>query len=55
VREETIVKIVAIVSLVAINITALIHGIDTVVTSTICAIIGGIAGYSVGVKKPRKQ
>jgi hypothetical protein len=54
VRDETITKIVAIVSLATINIVALLCGIDTVLTSTICAIIGGIAGYSIGVKKPRK-
>jgi len=40
-----IVKIVAIICLTIINITALSHGIDSTLTGTICAVIGGIAGY----------
>ena len=49
-RDETMVKIVAIISLTAINITALLHGIDSVLTGTISALIGGIAGYSIGYR-----
>jgi len=45
VKESTIIKIVAIISLATINIVALIHGIDSTLTGTISAIIGGIAGY----------
>ena len=44
-KDSTIVKIVAIASLAAINIVALLNGIDSTLTGTICAIIGGIAGY----------
>lgn len=44
-RDETIVKIVAIVALTIICTTALIHGIDSVLIASISAIIGGIAGY----------
>jgi len=44
-REKMIVKIVAIICLTIINITALSHGIDSTLTGTICAVIGGIAGY----------
>ena len=44
-RESTLVKVVAIVSLTAICITALMHGIDSVLVGTVSAIIGGIAGY----------
>ncbi len=46
-KDETIVKIIAIISLTTINITALLHGIDSTLTGTICAIIGGIAGYEI--------
>lgn len=46
-----IVKITAIISLTAICITALQHGIDSTLTATVSAIIGGIAGYEVGRKK----
>jgi len=46
-KDETIVKIIAIISLTMINITALLHGIDSTLTGTICAIIGGIAGYEI--------
>jgi len=45
VKDSTLVKITAIVALALINIIALIHGIDSTLTGTICAIIGGIAGY----------
>jgi hypothetical protein len=47
-EESTLVKIVAIISLTAICITALVHGIDSVLVGTVSAIIGGIAGYEVG-------
>jgi len=51
VSESTLVKIVAIVSLTVIDLVALHYGIDHVLSSTIGAIIGGIAGYEFkGVK-----
>jgi len=40
-----LVVIVAIICLTIINVTALVHGIDSTLTGTICAIIGGIAGF----------
>ncbi len=43
--SSTAVKIVAILCLTIICITALNHGIDSAITSTISAIIGGVAGY----------
>ena len=49
--EDSIVKIVAIVSLTIICSVALVNGIDSVLTGTISAIIGGIAGYEVGVTR----
>jgi hypothetical protein len=45
VRDSTIVKIVAIVSLTVICSLAIMHGIDSVLIGTVSAIIGGIAGY----------
>lgn len=50
-EDSTIVKVVAIVSLTAIGVTALLHGIDSVLTASISAIIGGIAGYEFGKNK----
>jgi hypothetical protein len=55
VRDDVVIKIVAILSLTAINIVALVNGIDTILTSTITAIIGGIAGYSVKVSTTRRK
>jgi hypothetical protein len=46
-EESTLVKVVAIVSLTAICITALTRGIDSVLVGTVSAIIGGIAGYEI--------
>jgi hypothetical protein len=45
VRESTIVKVVAIVSLTVICSLALLQGVDSVLVGTVSAIIGGIAGY----------
>jgi len=45
IRWKYVVDIVAIVVLGAICIKALEHGVDTVLVGTVCAIIGGIAGY----------
>jgi hypothetical protein len=44
-RDETIVKISAIVALTTICVVATMHGIDSVLLSAVSAIIGGIAGY----------
>jgi hypothetical protein len=46
-RESSLVKIVAIVSLTVISVTALSRGIDSVLIGSISAIIGGIAGYEI--------
>lgn len=45
------IKCVAIASLTIICSIALFKGIDSVLTGSICAIIGGIAGYEFGKKK----
>jgi hypothetical protein len=47
-EDTTLVKLTAIVCLTAIVITALLHGIDSALVGTIGAIIGGLAGYTVG-------
>jgi len=44
-RDETIVKITAIVALTAICTIAVLHGIDSALIGAVSAIIGGIAGY----------
>jgi hypothetical protein len=50
-KDATILKIVAIGSLTVICMSALWKGIDSTLTGTICAIIGGIVGYEYGRKK----
>jgi uncharacterized membrane protein required for colicin V production len=44
-RDETIVKVTAIVALTVICAIAVLHGIDSAMIATVSAIIGGIAGY----------
>ncbi|MEM2262119.1 MAG: hypothetical protein QXM79_07240 [Zestosphaera sp.] len=46
-----LVKITAILNLTIICLVALMHGIDSGLTATISAVIGGVAGYEVGRKK----
>jgi hypothetical protein len=47
-KDSTIVKIVAILCLTVICSVALLKGIDSTLTGTVSAIIGGIAGYEIG-------
>jgi len=47
------VKIVAVVCLTALGLTALHKGIDSGLLTSISAIIGGIAGYQFGVKRKK--
>jgi len=47
-KDSTIVKLVAIVCLTVICSVALLKGIDSTLTGTVSAIIGGIAGYEFG-------
>jgi curli biogenesis system outer membrane secretion channel CsgG len=47
-NDSTIVKLVAIVCLTVICSVALLKGIDSTLTGSICAIIGGVAGYEFG-------
>jgi hypothetical protein len=54
ISETGLIKITAIISLTAIVIVALIHGIDSVLVGTVSAIIGGIAGYEFGRKQSRE-
>jgi membrane protein YqaA with SNARE-associated domain len=46
--EVISVKIAAIVCLTAIVISALFKGIDSALIGTVAAIIGGVAGYTIG-------
>ena len=48
INGSTLVKLAAIVSLTIICVTALLHGVDSVLVGTVSAIIGGIAGYEFG-------
>jgi hypothetical protein len=50
-KDSTLIKIIAICSLTFICVSALIKGIDSTLTGSICAIIGGVAGYEFGKKK----
>jgi len=53
VREDTIVKVVAIIALTVICSLAIIRGIDSVLIGTVSAIIGGIAGYELRKNEDR--
>lgn len=55
VKDVTLVKITAIVSLTIICSIALLRGIDSVLVGTVCSIIGGIAGYEIGRKTGERQ
>jgi membrane protein YqaA with SNARE-associated domain len=55
VSDETIVKVSAIIGLTAICVVALSHGIDSVLTASISAIIGGIAGYTIGSNREKNN
>lgn len=46
--DSTIVKLVAIICLTVICSVALLKGIDSTLTGTVSAIIGGVAGYEFG-------
>ena len=51
-KDQTIIKIVAIVSLVVLEVVNLLTAqYDGAVIGSISAIIGGIAGYEIGKKK----
>lgn len=54
-KDSTIVKLVAIVCLTVICSMALYKGIDSVLTGTICSIIGGVAGYEIGRRAKTKE
>ena len=44
---DVVVQVTAILCLTVIVVVALSHGIDSVLVSTVSAIIGGIAGYKI--------
>jgi len=48
---KAFISALAICSLLLINFFALQQGVDATLTSTIAAIIGGIAGYEVAIKR----
>ncbi len=47
------VKVVAVICLTALGLTAVYKGIDSGLLTSISAIIGGIAGYSVKLKRKK--
>jgi len=51
VKDVTVVKVTAIVCLTIICSIALLKGIDSALVGTVSAIIGGIAGYTIGKGK----
>lgn len=51
--DRTVVKVAAIVSLTVICVSAIMHGVDSALVGAISAIIGGIAGYTVGRGRSR--
>jgi membrane protein YqaA with SNARE-associated domain len=55
VRDETLIKITAIVCLTLICVVALLHRIDSVLVGTASAVIGGIAGYELGRAKKEEK
>jgi membrane protein YqaA with SNARE-associated domain len=57
VRDETLIKITAIICLTVICVVALLHRIDSVLVGMVSAVIGGIAGYELGraFKKEEKE
>jgi hypothetical protein len=55
VRDETIIKITAIVCLTIICSLALLRGIDSVLVGSVSAVIGGIAGYSFAKFKEKEE
>jgi hypothetical protein len=55
VRDETIIKITAIVCLTVICSLALLRGIDSVLVGSVSAVIGGIAGYSFAKFKKEEE
>ena len=52
--ESGVIKITAIISLTIIVVVALMKGIDSGLTATVSAIIGGVAGYEFGRRRPSK-
>jgi hypothetical protein len=54
-EDTTIIKLVAITCLTIICSIALLKGIDSVLTGTICSIIGGIAGYEFGRRQKTRE
>ena len=54
-KDSTIVKLVAIICLTVICSVALLKGIDSTLTGTVSAIIGGVAGYEFGRRAKTKE
>jgi len=54
-KDTTIIKLVAITCLTIICSLAILRGVDSVLTGTICSIIGGIAGYEFGRRQKTKE
>jgi len=46
-EDEVLVKVAAVCCLSVIAVAALAKGVDSALTGTICAIVGGVAGYQI--------
>jgi membrane protein YqaA with SNARE-associated domain len=58
IRDETLIKLTAIICLTVICSLALLKGIDSILVGSVSAVIGGIAGYELGkivVAKKEKE
>jgi hypothetical protein len=53
--DSTVVKLVAIICLTVICSMALYKGIDSTLAGSICAIIGGVAGYEFGKRRKVRE
>jgi len=48
--DKTLITITAIISIVALEIIALLKGIDGQIFATVISIIAGLGGYTIGRK-----
>ena len=48
--DKTLITIIAIISVVILEIVALIKGIDGQIFATVISVIAGLGGYTIGKK-----
>lgn len=54
-KDETIIKLVAMICLTAVVLGALAMGVDSALVAAVAAIVGGIAGYEIKTGKVGKS